>query len=51
VLGPGSRLEIQPDMVFSIDIPLFLAPFGGFRYEDGFLVTQKGSVKLNKTGY
>ena len=49
VLGPGSRLEIEPNMVYSIDIPLFLAPFGGFRYEDGFLVTQEGAVKLNKT--
>jgi Xaa-Pro aminopeptidase len=49
VLGPGSRLVIQPDMVFSIDIPLFLAPFGGFRYEDGFLVTGEGAVKLNRT--
>jgi Xaa-Pro aminopeptidase len=37
-------------MVFSIDIPLFLAPFGGFRHEDGFLVTESGCVRLNKTG-
>ena len=49
VLGPGSKLVVQPDMVFSIDIPLFLAPFGGFRYEDGFLVTDKGNIKLNST--
>jgi Xaa-Pro aminopeptidase len=49
VLGPGSRLVVQPDMVFSIDIPLFLAPFGGFRIEDGFLVTAEGAVKLNRT--
>jgi Xaa-Pro dipeptidase len=48
VLGPGSKLVVQPDMVFSIDIPLFLAPFGGFRYEDGFLVTREGAVKLNR---
>ena len=49
VLGPGNRLIVQPNMVFSIDIPLFLAPFGGFRCEDGFLVTEKGAVKLNST--
>jgi Xaa-Pro aminopeptidase len=49
VLGPGSKVVVQRNMVFSIDIPLFLAPFGGFRYEDGFLVTDNGTVKLNKT--
>lgn len=49
VLGPGSRLIVRPNMVFSIDIPLFLAPFGGFRHEDGFLVTESGCVRLNKT--
>ena len=49
VLGPGSRLTVQPKMVFSIDIPLFLAPFGGFRYEDWFLVTEKGTIKLNRS--
>ncbi len=50
VLGPGNRLVLQPDMVFNIDIPLFLAPFGGFRFEDGFLVTKEGNVKLTGMG-
>ncbi len=50
VLGPGNRLVLQPDMVFKIDIPLFLAPFGGFRFEDGFLVTKEGNVKLTGMG-
>jgi Xaa-Pro aminopeptidase len=49
VLGPGSSLIVQQDMVFSIDIPLFLAPFGGFRFEDGFLVTKQGALKMNST--
>ena len=49
VLGPGSSLIVQQDMVFSIDIPLFLAPFGGFRVEDGYLVTKQGAEKLNST--
>jgi Xaa-Pro aminopeptidase len=46
VLGPGSRLVLEPNMVFNIDIPLFLAPFGGFRFEDGFLITKEGNIKL-----
>jgi Xaa-Pro aminopeptidase len=50
VLGPGNRLVLQPDMVFNIDIPLFLAPFGGFRFEDGFLVKKEGNEKLTGMG-
>jgi Xaa-Pro aminopeptidase len=46
VLGPGNRLVLKPDMVFNIDIPLFLAPFGGFRFEDGFLIIKEGNTKL-----
>ena len=50
ILGPASDLVIRQNMVFNIDIPLFLAPFGGFRCEDGFLVTADGNTRLNKTG-
>lgn len=34
-------------MVVSVDVPLFFAPWGGFRYEDGYQVTSNGAVKLN----
>ena len=50
ILGPASDLVLQPNMVFNIDIPLFLAPFGGFRNEDGFLLTEDGNTRLNRTG-
>ncbi len=43
-------LVLQPDMVFNIYIPLFLAPFGGFRVENGFLVTKEGNEKLTGMG-
>jgi Xaa-Pro aminopeptidase len=49
ILGPGCKLVVQPGMVFNIDVPLFLAPFGGFRHEDGFLLTDGGNERLNKT--
>lgn len=49
ILGPGCKLVVAEDMAFNIDIPLFLAPFGGFRSEDGFLVTPGGAERLNKT--
>jgi Xaa-Pro aminopeptidase len=49
ILGPGCKLVVQPNMVYNIDIPLFLAPFGGFRHEDGFLITENGNERLNKS--
>lgn len=48
ILGPGNQLRLQEGMVFNIDIPIFLAPFGGFRVEDGFLVTLEGARRLSK---
>jgi|GEM_PF-237888 len=47
ILSPKSSLTVQEGMVFSIDIPIFLAPWGGLRYEDGFTVTKDGSRRLN----
>jgi Xaa-Pro aminopeptidase len=49
ILGPKCKLVVQPGMVYNIDVPLFLAPFGGFRHEDGFLITEHGNERLNKT--
>ncbi|NPV52244.1 MAG: aminopeptidase P family protein [Firmicutes bacterium] len=47
ILSPKSNLQVKENMVLSIDIPLFLTPWGGFRYEDGFVVTSDGCRRLN----
>jgi Xaa-Pro aminopeptidase len=33
-------------MVFSVDIPVFGAPWGGLRIEDGFLIGTDGAERL-----
>jgi Xaa-Pro aminopeptidase len=38
-------------MVISVDIPLFNAPWGGLRVEDGFLITETGAERLNHTPF
>jgi len=48
ILSPKSEQIVEPNMVFSIDIPVFLSPWGGFRFEDGFVVTEKGCHRLNE---
>ena len=48
ILGPSSVSRLKTDMVISVDIPLFDAPWGGLRVEDGFLITESGAVRLNK---
>lgn len=48
ILSSTSQDEIQKNMVLSIDIPLFLNDdFGGFRLENGFLITAEGNCALN----
>jgi len=47
MMSPKSRDIIQPNMVLSVDIPLFFTPWGGLRYEDGFRVTKKGAISLD----
>jgi Xaa-Pro aminopeptidase len=37
---------LEPGMVFSVDIPMFGAPWGGLRIEDGFLVGPEGAEPL-----
>jgi len=37
---------LEPGMVFSVDIPMFGAPWGGLRIEDGFLVGPDGAEPL-----
>lgn len=51
IFGPSSPAVLQPGMVISIDIPLFNAPWGGLRIEDGFLITDAGAERLNHTPY
>jgi Xaa-Pro aminopeptidase len=42
---------LQPNMFLSIDIPMFNAPWGGLRIEDGFLITESGAEALHHTPY
>lgn len=46
ILASFDNTTVEPDMVFSIDIPMFHTPFGGLRVEDGFHVTDEGAVAL-----
>lgn len=47
IFGPSSPAILAPGMVISIDIPLFNAPWGGLRIEDGYLITEDGAEPLN----
>jgi Xaa-Pro aminopeptidase len=51
IFGPSSPAVLQPDMVISVDIPLFNTPWGGLRIEDGFLITDTGAERLHQTAY
>jgi len=51
IFGPSSPVLLEPNMVISVDIPMFNAPWGGLRIEDGYLVTQDGAEPLNSTPY
>lgn len=51
IFGPGSPAVLLPNMVISIDIPLFNTPWGGLRMEDGFLITATGAERLHDTPY
>ncbi len=51
IFGPSSNARFQPNMVISVDIPLFDAPWGGLRVEDGFLITESGAERINHTPY
>jgi Xaa-Pro aminopeptidase len=51
IFGPSAKGVLEEGMVLSVDIPVFNAPWGGLRLEDGFLVTAKGAERLNDTPY
>jgi len=51
IFGPSSDARLDTNMVISVDIPMFNAPWGGLRVEDGFLITVSGAEQLNETPY
>ena len=51
IFGPSQDAVLRENMIISVDIPLFDAPWGGLRVEDGYLITGNGSQKLNASGY
>jgi Xaa-Pro aminopeptidase len=51
IFGPSSPATLEENMVISIDIPVFNAPWGGLRVEDGFLITGAGAERLNQTPF
>ncbi len=51
IFGPSSPVMLEENMVISIDIPVFNAPWGGLRIEDGYAITATGAEPLNRTPY
>ena len=51
IFGPSSNALLKKDMIISVDIPMFNAPWGGLRVEDGYLMTETGVEKLHTTPY
>ena len=52
IFGPSSTALLAPDMVISVDIPMFNTPFGtGLRMEDGYRITRAKPERLNRTPY
>jgi len=47
IFGPTSTEILEKDMVISIDIPLFEAPFQGSRTENGYIITEDGAIPLS----
>lgn len=51
IFGPSSTNALAENMIISIDIPLFNAPWGGLRIEDGFIITATGAERLHHTDF
>jgi Xaa-Pro aminopeptidase len=51
IFGPSSAAILEQDMVISVDIPMFNAPWGGLRIEDGYRITAEGAEPLHHTPY
>jgi len=51
IFGPSSPAILKKDMIISVDIPMFNAPWGGLRIENGYLITPTGAEPLHRTQY
>jgi Xaa-Pro aminopeptidase len=51
IFGPSSPAVLKKDMIISVDIPMFNAPWGGLRVENGYLITATGAEPLHHTPY
>ena len=51
IFGPSSPAVLKKDMIISIDIPMFNAPWGGLRVENGYLITENSAEPLHQTPY
>ena len=51
IFGPSSPAVLKKDMIISIDIPMFNAPWGGLRVENGYLITDTAAEPLHHTPY
>ena len=51
IFGPSSKAMLNENMIISVDIPIFNAPWGGLRVEDGYRITKAGSEKLHDTPF
>lgn len=47
ILASTSNTVIEKNMVYSIDIPVFITEWGGMRLENGYLITEDGPEPLN----
>ena len=47
ILASTSDTVIEKNMVYSIDIPVFITEWGGMRLENGYLITEDGPEPLN----
>lgn len=47
ILASKSDVVIEKNMIFSIDIPVFITEWGGMRLENGYLITENGPEPLN----
>ena len=44
--GPSNTEVLEASMVMSVDVPMFFGPWGGFRFEDAYLVTEGGAEPM-----
>lgn len=51
IFGPSSTTTIEQGMIISVDIPLFDAPWGGLRVEDGYYIGADGAERLSQTPF